>query len=279
MSRVSIETVTMPELARFWSVLSATAGRYIQRQAAYAIELVRWPLFPTLYFLVLYLTYSVSGRSVIAGYPLAGFLVIGVAGMVFWTSNLWASGYAIEFERREGTLQSLFLSPASRSAVVLGYGVGSMLVMVLPTVAVLVAIALMLQISLSVASVPAVALSIGGLLLASISSGYVLAGFFVLTRRANVIANFLQAPVYLLSGAVLPVQELPGILQVFARIFPLSHGMDAVRASLLGGAAIADVQSSLVGIGLSSAFLIALGAALLRMVERNARNGAELDFE
>lgn len=268
-----------PRAGQFWWVLSATARRYVQRQAAYAIELVRWPLHPILLFVALYLTYSVSGREVVSGYPVAGFLVVGVVGMVLWTSNLWASGYAIEFERQEGTLQALILSPASRSAVVLGYGAGSLLIMVAPTAIVLAAIGLLLQIGFMATSLGAVSLSLLGMLLASISLGYVLAGFFVLTRRANVIANFLQTPVYLLSGAVLPVQELPDSLQLFARLFPLSYGMDAVRDSLLAGASIADVWTSLIGIVVSSAALFIIGALLLHRVERSARDGAELDFE
>jgi ABC-2 type transport system permease protein len=269
----------LPVRWQFWRVLSATARRYVQRQSSYAIELIRWPVFPVLYFLSLYLTYSVSDRTMVNGYPVAGFLVVGVIGMVLWTSNLWASGYAIEFERHEGTLQSLFLSPASRSAVVLGYGAGSLLIMVVPTALVLLAITMLLQISFSVSSIAAVILSVGGMFLASVSLGFVLAGFFVLTRRANVIANFLQTPVYLLSGAVLPIDQLPSSLQWFSRLFPLSHGMDAVRGSLLAGASLADVQTSLIGILVSSSALFVAGALLLRRVERNARDGAELDFE
>jgi ABC-2 type transport system permease protein len=263
----------------FWRVLFATAARYVRRQAAYAIELIRWPVFPVLYFVTLYLTYAASGRETINGYSAAGFLLVGVVGMVLWTSNLWASGYAIEYERREGTLQSLFLSPASRSAVVMGYGAGSLVVVVAPTAVVLIAIALTMRITFEIASLSAVGLALGGMLLASVSLGYVLAGFFVLTRRANVIANFLQTPVYLLSGAVLPVDDLPQALRLFASIFPLSHGMDAVRESLLAGATINDIATSLLAIAISSAMMVAAGSILLRRVERDARSGAELDFE
>jgi ABC-2 type transport system permease protein len=269
----------MIESVRFWWVLRDTAHRYLQRQAAYTIELVRWPLFPILYFIALYLTYTVSGRDMVNGYPVAGFLVVGVLGIVLWTSNLWSSGYAIEFERREGTLQSLFLSPASRSAVVLGYGIGALAIMVLPTAVVLITISLFLNIEVAVSSITAVTLSIGGLILAAVALGYVLAGFFVLTRRANVIANFLQSPVMLLSGAIIPAQELPDSLQYFARLFPLSHGMDALRESMLAGATVADIQSSLLGILLTSLVLLIAGTILIRRVERDARNGAELDFE
>ncbi|MEX2426428.1 MAG: ABC transporter permease, partial [Thermomicrobiaceae bacterium] len=199
--------------------------------------------------------------------------------MVLWTSNLWASGHAIEYERREGTLPSLFLSPGSRSAVVFGSGIGSVLIMVAPTSLVLIVISTLLSITYVVESTAAAVLSIGGMLLASVSLGYLLAGFFVLTRRANVIANFLQTPIYLLSDAVLPVSELPETLQFFARLFPLSYGMEAVRESLLSGATVQDVGPSLIGIAVSSATIIVIGALLLRRVEHDARNGAELDFE
>ena len=266
-------------LSPFLRVLNATAWRYVQRQAGYIIELLRWPFFPILYFVALYLTYTASERETVSGYPVGGFLVVGVLGIVLWTSNLWSSGYAIEFERREGTLQSLYLTTGSRSAVVFGYGLGSLLVLVLPTAIVLGAIVLILGVEFRIGSVPSVILSFAGLLLASTALGYVLAGIFVLTRRANVIANFLQAPVYLLSGAVVPAAELPGSLQHFARVFPLSYGMDAVRNSMLAGATVNEIATSLLGLVGTSIALLALGAWLLQKVERNARNGAEIDFE
>jgi ABC-2 type transport system permease protein len=268
-----------PIIEGFTRVLFASAGTFVRRQSAYAIELIRWPMFPVLYFLTLYLTYQVSGREMVAGYPTAGFLLVGVIGMVLWTSNLWDSGYAIEYMRYEGTISALFLSPASRSAVVFGYGVGSLFILVVPAATVLGTIVIVLGVEFGVASVPAVALSVAGMLMASMSLGYVLAGFFVLTRRANVIANFLQAPIYLLSGAVLPVSQLPGSLQLFARVFPLSYGMDAVRDTLLAGATVQDIAGTLAGLSLSSIALLILGAILLRRVEHDARNGAELDFE
>lgn len=270
------ETALIPGFVR---VMLASAGAFIRRQSAYTIELVRWPVFPIFYFLTLYLTYTVSGREVVSGYPTGGFLVVGVIGMILWTSNLWDSGYAIERLRVEGTITTLFLSPASRSAVVFGYGLGSLVVLVVPASLVLTVIVLALGISFQIASPLAVALSILGMMLASTSLGYVLAGFFVLTRRANVLANFLQAPIFLLSGAVLPVGELPSALRLFARVFPLSYGMDAVRETLLAGATVNNVAPTLIGLSISSTGLLFVGAFLLRRVEHDARNGAELDFE
>lgn len=275
----SLYLVELPLARAFIRVLTASAGTFVLRQSAYMIELVRWPLFPVLYFVTLYLTYQVSGREMVAGYPVAGYLVVGVIGMVLWTSNLWDSGYAIEYLRHEGTVNSLFLSPANRSAVVMGYGLGSFLVLVIPASLILGVIVVALGIQFQVASPLAVLLSALGLLLASTSLGYVLAGFFVLTRRANVLANFLQSPIYLLSGAVLPVSELPDALQLFARVFPLSYGMDAMREALLAGATVAELAPVLVGIAASSTVLLLVGNVLLRRVEQNARNGAELDFE
>jgi hypothetical protein len=47
----------------------------------------------------------------------------------------------------------------------------------------------------------------------------------------------------------------------------------------LAGATVQDIAGTLAGLSLSSIALLILGAILLRRVERDARNGAELDFE
>jgi ABC-2 type transport system permease protein len=263
----------------FAHTVLATAASYILQRAAYTIELVRWPAFPVLYFIALYITYGVAGRNTVEGYPTAGFLLVGVITMVLWSSNLWDSGYAIEVERREGTLPALLLSPASRSGVVLGYGLGSVIVLVIPTSLVLSGIVFALGIELQVASVAALVLALGGLVLGSLSVGYALAGLFVLTRRANLLANFFQTPIYLLSGMVVPVDDLPTALQVFSRVFPLSYGMDALRGTLLGGAQVGDIAPAITWLLLSAALLMLLGRWFLKKVEDAAKHGAELDFE
>ncbi|HUZ02684.1 MAG TPA: ABC transporter permease [Thermomicrobiaceae bacterium] len=264
-------------VADFAAVCGATAAAHVRRSVAYVIDVVRWPLGPLLYYVTLLLTYHISGRTVVAGMPVAGFLLVGTVGMILWQATLWNGGYAIERERFEGTLPSLLLSPASRSAVVFGYTLASMAVYVIPNVLVLAVLALLSGAHVDVRDPLAAALATLSLAAAASVLGYTLAGLFVLTRRANLLANFLQSPIYLLSGMVVPISSLPGPLRSVARVFPISFGMDALRQTLLLGAGLGQVAPALIRLVVASTALAAVGTWLLRRVEHVAKSGAELD--
>lgn len=265
--------------AAFTEVLLATARAYIQTTLASLIDLVRWPLYPAILFLTMLLTYRVSGRGTVDGYDVPGYLLIGTIGLVLWSSNLWSSGYAIEFERSQGTLTALFLTPASRAAVVLGYALGSAVIVVLPNVAIVALLAAVSGARLEVRDPLVAGLALVGLVVAAFCLGYALAGFFVLTRRANLLANGLQSPIYLLSGMLVPVALLPGPLRLLARAFPISAGMSALRAAALAGAGLSDVAGDLARLTGLSLLLLVLGTLLLKKVEHDAKSGATLDLE
>src|SRR5947209_6147538 len=190
------------------AVMQATVRAYLKRFSAYAIELIRWPLGPLLTFAGWRITYSVSGRTHVGGATAAGFLLVGLFGLITWTSTLWASGYAIQWERQEGTSPALFLSPASRAAVVAGYGIGSF-VWFLPSFLCVLVLGILTGARLHVADPVALALSVLALFSASLAAGFFFAGLFVLSRNGNLIANFLQTPIFLLAGFLVPLSSLP----------------------------------------------------------------------
>ncbi|HVX29813.1 MAG TPA: ABC transporter permease [Nitrolancea sp.] len=270
----------------FWELLSislaictATARSYFMRRSAYLVDIIRSPMYPAFYFLTIVLAYRVAGRSVVDGYQMLGYLLVGTIGVILWQSNLWASGYAIEQERHEGTINSLFLTPASRAAVVSGYALGSVFFTILPNTFVIGALALLMHIQTNVQDPLAVFVSILALCTATYALGFALAGVFVLSRRANLLANFLQSPIYLLSGMLVPISALPGPMRWLADVFPLSAGMNALRQSLLAGAGFGDIAGDLTRLSALSAVLLIFGLYMLRSVERVAKNGAELDFD
>lgn len=269
---------SQPRVSWFDTCL-VTAYMEIRRTLAYRIEVVRWPVWPTMYFVTLLITYSVADRGNVNGISPEAFLLVGTWGMALWSSAIWTSGYAIERERREGTILSLFLSPASRGAVIFGYAAGSLLVFVIPTMLIVAGVALISGAEFNISDPLAVAASAFALVGSAVMLGYMLAGAFVLSRRANMIANFLQSPIFLLSGMVVPVDDLPGPLQFFAEIFPISAGMEALRASLLRGASFSDVAPDLVRVLILAIVLAIMGFWLIRRVEHVAKRGDQLDFD
>ena len=263
----------------FLDVMLATARAEISRHCAYTIEVVRWPLYPILYFCLLYLAYQAAGRSTVDGVSAAGFLLVGVFGMALWSTSIWTSGYAVEWERSQGTINSLFLTPANRTAVVWGYGFGAMLLWVIPTTLVLMLLTIAVGTTFNVTDPLAVLAAGLALVGAAQAMGYLLAGLFVLTRRANMFANFVQSPIYLLSGMVVPLDQLPDWLRWFSYGFPFSYGMTALRAALLDGASLNAIGAELALCVATSAIAIIGGAVLLRRVEEVAKRGGQLDFD
>lgn len=267
------------EIGEAWHVCRSTARAYIIRRLAYIVDVIRWPMYPTFYFLTLVLAYRVASRTSVDGFDVRGYLLVGTIGVVLWQSNLWASGYAIEAERFEGTINALFLTPASRAAVVLGYALGSLTVWIVPNTLILAGVAFAIHAGARINDPLAVIASMLSLVVATVALGFAVAGIFVLSRRANLLANFFQSPVYLLSGMLVPISALPSWMRLAAGVFPLSAGMSALRRSLLGGAGLMDVSGDLARLLLLSSVLFLFGLFMLQRVENVAKRGGELDFD
>lgn len=265
------------QLADLLDVMVATARAYLSRVSAYKIQLIRWPLGPVFTFAVWRVMYGASGRTSAGGASLSGFLVTGVFGAILLSSSIWTSGYAIEWERDEGTSGSLFLSPASRVGVIGGYGLGA-LVWFVPSFLVLLILGILTGASLNVADPLAVVLSALLMIAGSFSMGFALASLFILSRRGNLIANAIQPPLTFLSGFAFPVSRLPDWVQAISNVLPITHALEALRTTALDrGSLQAAAPQLILSLVTCLAFLIVGGVSLHRM-EHVARRLGQLDL-
>ena len=260
-----------------WGVVVGTARGFVSRSNAYLIDVIRWPLFPLIFFVMMRMAYGASGRETVAGTDVTAFLLVGMFGFITWNGTIWSSGYAVEYERSEGTIAALFLSPASRVAVIAGYGLGGF-VWMLPSFVAMALLGVATGARFNVADPLAVVGAVLALLIGSLSTGFAMAGLFILSRRANLLANFLQRPGELLSGALFPRDSLPGPLYALSNCLPVSHAVDALRGTLLGAATLRETWSA-IGLTLAvSAVYAAAGALSLRKVEHAAKRAGDLDL-
>lgn len=259
------------------AVMTATARGFVSRSNAYLIDVIRWPLFPLVFFVMMRLTYRVSGQQTVDGLDVSAFLMIGMFGFITWSGTIWSSGYAIEYERSEGTAAALFLSPASRVAVIAGYGLGGF-VWMFPSFVTMGLLGVVSGARLNVADPLAAIGAILALLTGSLATGFALAGLFILSRRANLLANFLQRPGELLAGALFPRDLLPGPLYALSNCLPVSHALDALRASLLGAATLRDTLPAIALTLAVSAVYALVGALSLRKVEHAAKRSGDLEL-
>ncbi|WP_240799343.1 ABC transporter permease [Streptomyces sp. A0958] len=129
--------------------------------------------------------------------------------MGIWSSALFGSGGAVQNQRWLGTLETLVASPTSLSLVLLPITLATAVIGTYAMGATVIWGAVLFDVPLDCAhpvlclvAVPVCVLSLG-------MTGLLLAATFVLLRNANALANPLDAPVWLLSGMLVPVTVLP----------------------------------------------------------------------
>ena len=255
----------------------ATARRFLLRFASQPIMLLRAPLQPLLYLVSYFIAYEVAGVTEVDGGDAIGFLYIGALAIDAWSSAIWGSGYAFQWERYDSTIEALMLSPASRLAVILGNGLGAF-IWSIPSQLLGLVPAFLLGAQFDIADPVAALVAFVAVYGSSLCLGFAFAGLFILSRQANAMANFLQAPIFLLAGFIVPRSALPDWLAPVAGILPITHAVDALRAAALTGASLADIWQDLLACAAISVVFVFVGLWGLKRVEYASRRLGTLDL-
>jgi ABC-2 type transport system permease protein len=190
------------------------------------------------------------------------FLTPGVlAQSVLFTAIFY--GIAIIWERDLGILQKVLISPAYRSALVVGKALTAAVRGLVQAVVIYGLAALLgIRLELSPAHVVGVVLlvAVGAAIFATFS--LVVACIVKTRERFMGIGQVLTMPMFFLSNAIYPLSLMPSWMAGLARLNPLSYLVDGLRNEMIvGGQA---------GFGLGMDFL-ALGAIFVALVVMAAR--------
>jgi ABC-2 type transport system permease protein len=151
----------------------------------------------------------------------------GVMLMMMLFASIFSSITIIE-DRDAGFLQSVLVAPVSRLAIVLGKVLGGSAIALVQTL-IFTAAAPFLGLRLGVETL---VLLILAYLLTSV--GFAAMGFFFAwpmrsTAGFHAIMMVFLMPLWLLSGAVFPIERAPGWLYVLMQINPVSHALVLMR--------------------------------------------------
>jgi ABC-2 type transport system permease protein len=256
----------------------AAASRVKQKSwASNSMLLVQGLLGSAVGYLGLLMTYRISGQTAVPGNEVEGFLVVSLLATGIWGSTVWSCGFALSMDAHEGTLPTILASPANMTAVVMGYGLGSIVWTIL-FMAPPVAIGFGFGAEYDLAQPALVVATVAMLFASALVTGAALAGLFVLSRNANSLANFFQTPIYILAGFYFPRSVLPGWLEPVGAVLPVTHALEAFRASLLSGAGWGDVGDSIGWWMLASAGFLLVGRWSLGRVDHELRRTGSLNL-
>lgn len=275
-SMPTVETEIRPGRADL-RLVGATVRVFLLRYASNPIMMIRAPLTPVLILIGFHLAYDVSGQQQVGQASAMGFLVIGMLGTGAWSSTVWGSGNAIQSEIYEGTITSVIAAPGRISAVITGHGVGS-LVFGLPALLASIVVGIAFGAHFNIDHPLAALVSLLAVYVGCLCIGLAFGGLFVLTRQSNAMSNFLQAPIYLLAGFFVPRSALPDWLQKVSDVLPISHAIDALRATALTGGSFSDVGTALAAVAGTSVLFLLAGLWGLHRLDDVVRRRGTLDL-
>jgi ABC-2 type transport system permease protein len=116
-------------------------------------------------------------------------------------------------------------------------------------------------------AVPVMIVALGAL-------GIVIGSSFVLYRNANALSNMLEFPVWLVTGAIVPLSLLPGWVHYLSWALAPTWGFRAVRAATLGGHPLPAIGMTVL-LGL---VYVLVGQFFIEIFERRARERATLSL-
>jgi ABC-2 type transport system permease protein len=194
------------------------------------------------------------------------FVVPGIIGLILQLLTVTLMACTIARERESGTLYQLMVTSLRRREIV----IGKMLPYLLVSVLLVVVIMLVSRLHFGVAfyQLPALAVICLLFLLCSLGLGLLISAFSHTQTQAIQFSVFFLLPVFVLSGAFAPLEQLPKAVRYVSELFPLTHFCRAFRLANMYHAAPHFYVGDLVVL-LAGAFITFLGASfLLKRIEQ-----------
>jgi ABC-2 type transport system permease protein len=202
---------------------------------------------PVLYLLLF--APLLKGLNGLPGFPPGGAYTVFTPGLLVMLALFTTAfaGFGLVDQIRNGFIERLLVTPASRLSILLAYLARDVVVLLVQSViAVLLASLLGLTVSLPGLLVTFGLMVLTGSLMASCS--YALAMMFKQEDTLASVINTVATPLMLLSGITLPLTLAPRIIQAMASVNPLAYEVTAARSLFLGNFADPALAVSLVAL-------------------------------
>ncbi len=253
----------------FLSDISNTFGRFLRSEIR-TPQIVIFSLAQPLFWLLLFgqLFEKMVNVPGISTSNYISFLAPGVMVMIVLYSSTYG-GMSIVDDISSGLLDKFLVTPANRTAFVIGSLLASLVSLSAQILVVFGAASLMgLEMETGIAGVFLTMFFVGLLSfgIAGLSKALALA-----TKNAQpvvIIGSFVTMPLIFLSGALMPLETAPDWIQTAAKFNPIEYTVKAVRYLVIGNGSLNDFIPSILVL---TAFAV-FGVAIATLAFRKATN-------
>jgi ABC-2 type transport system permease protein len=185
------------------------------------------------------------------------FIATGVFGLLLILNSSLVSSGAMVKEREAGTIEQLLMSPASTAEIIIAKITPLVVLLTMMMLLALTVMKLVFRVPFhgSLAFV-----LFGGVLciLSGISLGTVIATLSKSAQQAQLTTFFINPPLVSLSGALNPVEAMPGWLQPLTVLNPIHHFATIARGGMLKGSGFATLWPNVLALLIFTLVLVSL---------------------
>src|SRR6478609_11030871 len=160
------------------------------------------------------------------------FIFPGIISMSVIFSSIFFGSYII-WDRKFDFLKSVMVAPVSRTTIFVGKTFGGMTTSLMQA-AILLVVGLFLGMHYTPFSIVLIVVIILFLSFALTSLGLAIGSYMESLEGFKLIVSFVVFPLYFLSGALFPLNNIPIWLSILTSINPATYAVEALRSSMLG---------------------------------------------
>ena len=194
--------------------------------------------------------------------------------MGIWTSTLFGSGGAINFQRWQGVLEPLVAAPPRYVLILFPQTLAAASIGLYSLVSTLLWGRLLFGIPLHFAHPGAFAVAVVVTIFSLGVLGLIMGASFILYREANALSNMLEFPIWIVTGVIVPLSLLPGWTHPISWVLAPTWGYRAIHNAAPGGNPWPGI---LVALGLAAVYFV-IGQIVVDVFERRARREATLSL-
>lgn len=198
------------------------------------------------------------------------FILLGTVLESFINAVFWGMGYALKNDMDSGVMESNWLTPIPRLLILIGHSVTNLVVTAITSMGMLLLGGLIFGFHAS-GDVLKAFMPVIPMMLGLYGFGFAFAAVVMLLREANTLVDVSSFLVQIFSGSNFPVNALPRFLLPVALALPLTYGLDAVRAHLIGTKTILPLQWEMVLLMVFMFVMLWIGTVTFRSLERRVR--------
>jgi ABC-2 type transport system permease protein len=248
MNPQAIYTLWLRELKRFFRAKSRIIGGITQS-----------------FFFLAIVGVGLNNVVNIPGFSYTTFMAPGIVAMSIMFPSVFA-GVSVLWDKQFGFLKEILVAPVSRMSIMLGKALGGATTSLIQGTIMLVAVVLMGVMPFSIYGV-----LMGFVIMIITAVSFVSLGLAMASKMDDpqgfqLIMNFLVLPMFMLSGAFFPIENLPAPLMALVSINPLTYTVDAMRNVFLGS----STYPLIISMGILTFFcvlMLSLGAYFFKRIK------------